>query len=87
MAANASYPSEPYWPQYTLSGPNGQPHGVGQERVGNAVERYTLTFKDKDGTIYTDHFPMAEWKLYIPHQVVYITVSLGYVTKIRQLES
>ena len=87
VAVNGMFPSEPYWPEYTLSGPNGQPYGVGQERVGNAVERYTLTFKSKEGTIYTDDLPMVEWKLYEPHQFVYITTSLGYVTKIRQLEN
>lgn len=87
VSVTGIYPSAPYWPEYTLSGPNGQPYGVGQERVGNAVELYTLTFKSKEGDVYTDSLPMQEWKLYMPHQVVYITISLGHVVKIRQLES
>lgn len=87
VAANALHPVYPYWPQYTLSGPSGEPYGVGHEVIGQAVERYTLTFKAKDGTTYTDDLPMSEWMLYMPHQVVYLTISLGHVVKIRQLES
>lgn len=87
VEANGIYTTEPYWPKYTLSGPNGQPYGVGHERVGNAGELYTLTFRGKDGTIYTDDMSMIEWKLYTLHQMVYITVSLGNVVKIRPLES
>lgn len=82
-----NYRTEPYWPQYTLSGLIvGAPYGVGQERVGQAIGVYSLVLETKDGDVYVKELPMKEWKLYEPHQSVYLTTSFGRVVKIRQLE-
>lgn len=87
VEANGDHRSAPYWPKYTLAESNGAAYGVGKERMYDSIERYTLYFKAKDGTIYNDNLPMVEWKLYEPRQIVYLTVSLGIVVKIRSLEN
>lgn len=87
MKANGLHSlSQPHWPAYTLS-PAAGVYGTGQERIGESVETYTLSFHSKEGDNYQTTLTMPEWNLYNVHQTVYITTSFSTVTKIRSLEN